>query len=657
MLHMRQVLALLIILTVFAVGASAQTAPPVLDPIGAQSIDEGLTLTIPVTASDADGTTPTLTTSTPLPANAGFTDNGNGTGEFTFSPDFTQAGTFNVTFYANDVATADVDSEQVVITVNEAIGVSSVTLSSTSGTDVTTDDLTVSYTLDGGATHAATAWYRDGSPAMAAFFPFEGGAANATTDVSGNGVVLTPTGSPTWSATGGHDGRGGYNFDGTSYFVNTTAFPTQSSYTKMAWVRRTDDGGLNSGNIISGTSPNTNSHAFWAPSNNSYRLSAGHNGAWTTVQDPTPLALDTWYHVALTFDYSTGVMRLYKNGVEVDNAVSAVVDVLDSELHIGSYGTVYPWSGDLDDVRVYNYALSPDQVAGIFNGNTDVLEAAETSRGESWRADVTSFTDTQISPTEASNSITIQNAAPTLATIGNQTVAEGGTLNLGITASDPDGDFPALTTSTLPPNATFVDNGDGTGDFSFSPDFTQAGSVDITFTATDDQSVTDQETITITITNTNRAPVFTPQADTTIDEGQALTLTVSATDADGESLTMTAQNLPAANASFADNGDNSGTLTFTPDFTQSGTYPIDFTATDGTDPTTITVNVTVAQVNLAPTLDPIGPQTVDEGGTLNLTINASDPDGNLASLTATGLPTNATFVDQGGGTGQFTFSP
>ena len=113
---------------------------------------------------------------------------------------------------------------------------------------------------------------------------------------------------------------------------------------------------------------------------------------------------------------------------------------------------------------------------------------------------------------------------------------------------------------------------------------------------------------------------------------------VTATDADGQTLTLTAANLPAANASFADNLDNTGTLTFTPDFTQSGAYPIDFIANDGSGPVTQTVTVNVTNVNQIPVWVAQADTTINEGQTLSLTVTATDADGQTLTLTAANLP-------------------
>ena len=110
-MNIKRIVFTLIILTAFAAIANAQTVAPILAPIGAQSTTEGTLLTFGVSATDGDATIPTMTTST-LPSGAGFSDNGDGTGTFTWTPGYTDAGSYNVTFYANDIVTADIDSER-----------------------------------------------------------------------------------------------------------------------------------------------------------------------------------------------------------------------------------------------------------------------------------------------------------------------------------------------------------------------------------------------------------------------------------------------------------------------------------------------------------------------------------------------------------------
>jgi len=90
------------------------------------------------------------------------------------------------------------------------------------------------------------------------------------------------------------------------------------------------------------------------------------------------------------------------------------------------------------------------------------------------------------------------NQAPVLATIGNRTAAIGVNLAFTVSATDADGPAPTLTTSTLPTGATFNDNNNGTGNFSWTPASNQVGVATITFYAADTSKV-DSEVVDITV--------------------------------------------------------------------------------------------------------------------------------------------------------------
>jgi hypothetical protein len=289
-------------------------------------------------------------------------------------------------------------------------------LSSTSGNDETTDDLTCLYSLAGPATTAATAWYLDDAPIMRLYLPMEGGASNAVLDQSGNGLTVNAVGSPTWSASGGHDGHGAFEFDGNESLYGGENFPTSASYTKIAWVYRTGSGSDGGNNIISGDA-NAGGHAFWAPDTYSNRLSAGHNGNWNIVQDSVALTLNTWFQVAVTYDHTTGAMVLYKNGAAVDSATVPVGDraVSDSSITVGAFHTQtqFAWLGRIDDARIYTSVLSPEQIASLYSGgagNQDIVVAAETADEDAWQCRVTAFSNDDIGPEQISNTVYIGGA-------------------------------------------------------------------------------------------------------------------------------------------------------------------------------------------------------------------------------------------------------
>ena len=90
------------------------------------------------------------------------------------------------------------------------------------------------------------------------------------------------------------------------------------------------------------------------------------------------------------------------------------------------------------------------------------------------------------------------NQPPVLAPIGSKTVIADSNLNFDVTADDPDGTTPELYTSPLPSGAIFVDHGDGSGTFEWTPDTAQIGAYPVTFFASDGDLI-DSELVTISV--------------------------------------------------------------------------------------------------------------------------------------------------------------
>jgi hypothetical protein len=158
----------------------------------------------------------------------------------------------------------------------------------------------------------------------------------------------------------------------------------------------------------------------------------------------------------------------------------------------------------------------------------------------------------------------------------------------------------------------------------------------------------------------NAAPVLAPIGDQALDEDTLLRIDLSATDAnDGDLLRVTADILPAGSR-LRDNEDGTATFTWTPGFDQSGVYPLTFRVTDNGIPSleaSESIAITVNDVNRAPTLDPIGDQTTDDGQLLSFLLSASDPDGHNLSFAMSGAPAGAGLTDNGDGTAVFDWTP
>jgi len=189
------------------------------------------------------------------------------------------------------------------------------------------------------------------------------------------------------------------------------------------------------------------------------------------------------------------------------------------------------------------------------------------------------------------------NYPPEIQPVRDTTVIPGQTLTFPVSAQDPNGDTLTLRGENLPANATFPPvSGDSSvvSTFTFTPSYAQAGmAYTVRFIATDDPGLADTLNVQIDVTAVaNYPPAFQPIPGGTVQsvkEGEVLSFAVRAHDPDGDSLCITASNLPA-NASFPEVcGDSvaSGTFTFSPDFTQGpDTIQITFHARDELGATT-----------------------------------------------------------------------
>jgi Concanavalin A-like lectin/glucanases superfamily/Bacterial TSP3 repeat len=85
-------------------------------------------------------------------------------------------------------------------------------------------------------------------------------------------------------------------------------------------------------------------------------------GVYTGLQMPT----NVWMHLAATFDGST--FSFYTNGVLAATGSGALGPTNDAPLEIGSSGGCPYFDGLIDEVAIYNRALSAAEIAAIYNG-------------------------------------------------------------------------------------------------------------------------------------------------------------------------------------------------------------------------------------------------------------------------------------------------
>jgi len=86
------------------------------------------------------------------------------------------------------------------------------------------------------------------------------------------------------------------------------------------------------------------------------------------------------------------------------------------------------------------------------------------------------------------------------------------------------------------------------------------------------------------------------------------------------------------------------TFSWTPTYSQAGSYNVTFIASDGQAQDSQTITITVANVDRPPVLAAVSSQSVNVGSPLSLALSATDPDGDKLTYSAGTLPSGATLT-------------
>jgi hypothetical protein len=135
-----------------------------------------------------------------------------------------------------------------------------------------------------------------------------------------------------------------------SYVNIGNLIPTGSSYTKELWIKPNSVAGNNM--MSSSTS------AFWFYNND---LQCGHGGGFRDVFANASSMVNTWTHVAVTYDNATTTMKLYVNGNMVSQNTN-VAAYTGAAIQIGAFINGATFSGDMDEARLWNKALTAEDI-------------------------------------------------------------------------------------------------------------------------------------------------------------------------------------------------------------------------------------------------------------------------------------------------------
>lgn len=219
------------------------------------------------------------------------------------------------------------------------------------------------------------------------------------------------------------------------------------------------------------------------------------------------------------------------------------------------------------------------------------------------------------------------------------TTNEDTPVSFTLIGSDPDGSAVTYTVLSQPANGTLT----GTApNLTYTPNANFHGTNSFTFKVNDGTSDSNTATVTITVNPVNDAPVANNQSVTTAED-TPVSITLTGSDSDGNTLTYTVVALPQ----FGILSGTAPNLIYTPNANYFGPDSFTFRANDGTVNSNVaTVSITVTSVNDAPSATNIS-VTTNEDTPVNITLVGTDPEGNSITYVLVSSPASGVLTGTG----------
>jgi len=597
---------------VFTVCASA--CAPVLSSIPDATIgtliNTATSLTLNGTDANSDSLTYSATSSTSnvVPSISGTT--------LTLTPATGWTGTATITAKASDAA---LDSTLKTFTFKVCATACLPTLASIS-TQATTEDTAKAVTLVGADPASDALTYTATSSTT-----------NVTTTISGSTLTLNPKLNWSGSATITAKATDGDGLSATRTFTLNTSAVNDAPVLLSVSNQTTNEDTAKTVNL-SATDIEESSLNFTATSSNSSNVAASISGSTLTL---TP---------ASNFN-GTATITAKANDGAVDSATQSFTITVSAVNDAPIVGTVARQSTNEDTAKTQTLAATD-----VDSGDSHTFSATSSTANVVPSVSGTTLTMTPAANWSGTATITIKtndgsvdsatktfvltvnavNDVPVLTSIVNQVTLKNTAKTVTLAGTDVEGSsltFPVPTSSASQITASVSGS-----TLTLTPDNNWTGTSTITQKTNDGTVDSAAKTFTITVNNTNTAPVVASVSAQSTNEDTAKAVTLSGTDSDDDSLTYSATSAESEVTPSV----SGTTLMLTPDANWNGTSVITFKANDGiANSPTKTFVLTVNAINDAPILASISAQATAKNSAKTVTLSGSDTEGSSINYSAT----------------------
>ena len=320
-------------------------------------------------------------------------------------------------------------------------------------------------------------------------------------------------------------------------------------------------------------------------------------------------------------DQSEGLIRFSAQDPTPDNIKTGLsIDPINSEsTFIGSTGINDEESnqifGQIQEVIIFDEIVSDEDMYKIYYYLSNKWKFEDTWSYQGVQTYTTDSDDDGIVDSEDND-----NPALNISPVPLSSINEGDNYLFVPQVMDPDGDTFTFNISNQP---SWMAINSTTGVVSGRPDNSDIGTYsDIIVTAVDAfGAVGSIATINVTVIDINDAPIVSEVGSQSVYENDSYSFIPQVTDADGDGLTYTVNNLPSWATFNSVNAQISGT----PTSADIGFYDnIEISVSDGTDITKFEVSIDVLAVNVAPVISGVPSTNVDEDSAYSFIPTGSD---------------------------------
>ncbi len=195
---------------------------------------------------------------------------------------------------------------------------------------------------------------------LVASYGFEENTGTTFADTSGQGNNGSFGAGVTWQSTGkyGH----ALHFDGTggATIADSSSLDVSTGFTLEVWAKPTS---LTGDTVLVVKNPNSTYHLFASLTGfcGTEMPLGGFSG--NVACRAVKLTTGIWQHVAVSYSAATGAVLLYIDGMlAATGTTSGNVPATAGTLQIGTSGFSENFIGDIDEVRIYNYARTVTQI-------------------------------------------------------------------------------------------------------------------------------------------------------------------------------------------------------------------------------------------------------------------------------------------------------